>query len=159
LEFIKENERVSPGEEGHIVATNLFRYAAPMIRYSIGDLGIPSEELCSCGMTFPLMESIQGRSDDCLIMPNGDFISPHTIMSILQNIPGINRYQINQVNKNKIIAFIDVLSHQRLQAIERDVRLKFSRIFDKEVQIQFVFGPIPIVKEKKYRAVKSNATI
>ena len=159
LEFIKEGEHVSPGEEGHIVATNLFRYAAPMIRYSIGDLGIPSEELCSCGITFPLMESIQGRSDDCLIMPDGGIISPHTIMSILQNIPGINRYQITQTCKNKIIAFIDILSHQQAQIIEKNIRLKFSRIFDKEVQLHLVFGPIPINKEKKYRAVKSNATI
>jgi phenylacetate-CoA ligase len=159
LEFIKEGEHVSPGEEGHIVATNLFRYAAPMIRYSIGDLGIPSEELCSCGMTFPLMESIQGRSDDCLIMPDGGIISPHTIMSILQNITGINRYQITQTYKTKIIAFIDILSHQQAQIIEKDIRLKFSRIFDKEVQLQLVFGPIPINKEKKYRAIKSNATI
>ncbi|OPY79112.1 MAG: Phenylacetate-coenzyme A ligase [Syntrophorhabdus sp. PtaU1.Bin153] len=57
---------VADGEEGELVATTLFKEAAPLIRYRIGDIAafIPGE--CGCGRTFRRMSSIRGRVDDMI---------------------------------------------------------------------------------------------
>ena len=67
---------VASGERGEIVYTSLFNYAMPLIRYSVGDIGIPSDEKCTCNRTFPLMKIVEGRKDSLILLPNGRLISP-----------------------------------------------------------------------------------
>ena len=74
VEFIKENEHVSPGETGKIIITDLCNYAMPFIRYEIGDLGTPSDERCSCGRNLPIMKSLKGRIFDFITTPDGKYI-------------------------------------------------------------------------------------
>ncbi|MFC2013194.1 phenylacetate--CoA ligase family protein, partial [Chloroflexota bacterium] len=69
LEFIRNNQPVSPGKVGKIVATDLHNYAMPFIRYENGDLGIPLNEKCPCGRGLPLMKEITGRINDIIIGP------------------------------------------------------------------------------------------
>jgi len=79
MQFVDANgEEVSAGERGEIVCTSLFNYAMPFIRYAIGDMGIPSDEECSCGRTFPLMKVIEGRKDSLIVLPDGRVLSPRT---------------------------------------------------------------------------------
>jgi len=71
LEFVdKHGEHVALGEEGEIVVTGLCNYVMPLIRYRIGDLGIPSDEECTCGRSLPLIKSIQGRLNDLITLPS-----------------------------------------------------------------------------------------
>ena len=44
-----------------IVVTDLNNYSFPIIRYRIGDLVVPTNKKCSCGLPFPLIEKVQGR--------------------------------------------------------------------------------------------------
>ncbi len=44
VEFLKGNDPVPPGAQGRIVITNLHSFAMPIIRYELGDIGIPSEK-------------------------------------------------------------------------------------------------------------------
>lgn len=65
LEIVdEEGEQVSAGEQGEIIVTGLYNRAMPLIRYRIGDLGIPSDEKCPCGRSWPLIKSIEGRIND-----------------------------------------------------------------------------------------------
>ena len=41
LEFVKDGERVSYGESGEVVATSLYRYGMPAIRYKLYDFAVP----------------------------------------------------------------------------------------------------------------------
>ena len=101
IEFIKDNERVAFGEKGEIILTNLYSYAMPFIRYKIGDVGIPSEEQCPCGRDLPLMDMIEGRADDFLVLPSGKIISPRNI-NLLEYAHGITSYRIIQEKRNLI---------------------------------------------------------
>jgi phenylacetate-CoA ligase len=76
LEVIKDGEQVGPGEKGEIVVTNLRNQAMPFIRYRTGDIGVLSDEQCSCGRGLPLLEMIEGRKDEFLHLPSGGKISP-----------------------------------------------------------------------------------
>ncbi len=153
LESIKDGETVSPGEEGHIVVTNLFRYATPMIRYDTADIGVLSGEQCPCGRSFPLLESIKGRSDDYLVLPNGRLLSPLSVFAFLW-LPEIHRFKVVQERINKIIIFIEPKpSHNN---VSDEVHSRCSQIFGQEVEIEIISRPIEIIKGKKYRVVSSK---
>jgi len=77
MQFVdNEGDAVSNGERGEIVYTSLFNYAMPFIRYAVGDVGVPSDEKCPCGRTFPLMKIVEGRRDSVLLLPDGRLLSP-----------------------------------------------------------------------------------
>lgn len=103
VEFIKDGENVAPGEEGEIVLTNLFNYAMPLIRYDIGDVGVPSDEQCTCGRTLPLMQLLKGRSDDFIILPDGKKLSP---MCIKENFIEVSEYRIVQEKRDLIVVWL-----------------------------------------------------
>ncbi len=82
LEFIdEEGNEVSSGQVGEIILTTTRSQGMPFIRYRIGDLGIPSERTCNCGIKFPLLESFEGRADDSYILPDGRFVSSLKILN------------------------------------------------------------------------------
>ena len=42
VEFIRDGQTVKAGEPGAVVVTDPTNYGMPMIRYKVGDVGIPS---------------------------------------------------------------------------------------------------------------------
>lgn len=72
VEILDESGRpVVPGELGEIVATDLTNPLMPLIRYRTGDAGAWSASTCPCGWNTPTLESIEGRVDDVVVLPNG----------------------------------------------------------------------------------------
>ncbi|MHA1832375.1 MAG: phenylacetate--CoA ligase family protein, partial [Candidatus Baldrarchaeia archaeon] len=85
LQFVdEEGEEVAPGERGEIVCTSLFNYAMPLIRYSVGDVGVASTEECTCGINFPMMKVLEGRKDSILFLPDGRPLSPIAFIYAMQ---------------------------------------------------------------------------
>jgi phenylacetate-CoA ligase len=75
VEFLDEKDNpVKPGQVGRIVITDLSSFAMPMIRYDIGDMGSPSDRICSCGITLPLMEILEGRKEDFIRTKEGKLV-------------------------------------------------------------------------------------
>lgn len=111
IEFVDENgEYVSLGEQGEIIVTGLWNYAMPLIRYKIGDLGLPTDEKCSCGRSWPIIRSIQGRNNDFLILPSGNRISwLYLLRNVLydegfkKNLFCVSQYQLVQERCDKIV--------------------------------------------------------
>ena len=109
IEFIDEDgEHVSPGEQGEIIVTGLYNRVMPLIRYRIGDSGVPTDEKCPCGRSWPLIKEIQGRIEDYLILPSGRKLSwlylvRHSGKEITKNVFAITQYQIIQERKDRII--------------------------------------------------------
>lgn len=102
IELVKDGQNVGPGEEGEIVVTGLYNYAMPLIRYKLGDIGIMAEDdyKCPCGRNWPLIKSIEGRTDDFLTLPSGRVISPRNI-NIIDNVPGIIQYRTIQEKRDR----------------------------------------------------------
>ena len=64
-----------PGEVGRVVVTGLTNRAMPLIRYPNGDSAAWAEAgACRCGCSFPVIERIEGRTDDLISLPNGRLI-------------------------------------------------------------------------------------
>jgi phenylacetate-CoA ligase len=141
VEFIQENEHVSPGETGKIIITDLCNYAMPFIRYEIGDLGTPSDEICSCGRNLPIMKSLEGRIFDFIITPDGKRIPGEYFHYIIidHNIHGIKEFQIVQETKDKVIVFIVKNEKENTEDINRFISLIKKNVGEKvEVKLEYV---------------------
>ena len=80
--------RVPYGEEGVTVYTHLERDSQPMIRYWAGDISRWTDEVCSCGRTYPrLPNGIYGRADDMFVV-RGENVYPSAIENVLRGIDG-----------------------------------------------------------------------
>jgi phenylacetate-CoA ligase len=62
LEFLDDDgESVAPGEKGRVVGTSLFNDVMPLIRYELEDVAVSVNDDCPCGITLPLIRSLEGR--------------------------------------------------------------------------------------------------
>jgi phenylacetate-CoA ligase len=76
------------GEQGALVITSLFKEAAPVIRYMIGDIATITSEPCKCGCTLRRIVKVAGRLDDMLKF-KGVTVYPTSIESVLHRLPEV----------------------------------------------------------------------
>lgn len=158
IEIVKDGQVVGPGEEGDIVVTGLYNYAMPFIRYNLGDIGILADydEKCPCGRNWPLIKSIEGRSDDFLTLPSGRIISPRTI-NVIEDIPGIVQYRTIQETRNRFV--VQVVPGKDFSAnsegeIRRQIRLG---CLGEDVNIEIVVvNELPRERTGKLRTIISH---
>lgn len=79
VEFLSDGRPAAPGEPGEVVVTGLYNCAQPLIRYELGDVAAPSARVCSCGRAWPLIDTLEGRLIDHLLMPSGRTVTPGAI--------------------------------------------------------------------------------
>lgn len=93
------NEPVKEGEVGRIVITDLYNYAVPFIRYDTGDLGMVgryNKEGCCVEI-----RELMGRISAALLNTSGVLIAEPEITAYFENVVGIGRYQIVQIDKTE----------------------------------------------------------
>lgn len=103
LEFFdKNNESVSLGKRGHVVATKLYGGGTPIIRYTgLDDFVTPSLKKCKCGINSPLIGEIHGRATDMIILPDNRLLTPLAITGIPAEV--MDRYQSYKIKQFQII--------------------------------------------------------
>jgi phenylacetate-CoA ligase len=146
-EFIgRDGLPVANGERGEIAYTSLFNFAMPLIRYKIGDVGVPSSDSCSCGNILPLMRSVEGRRDSFLVLPNNRIVSPFAInleASTFKYFTSIDQYHIRQKAVDSLEVYLKVNDgHADCQLIANDFESLlrgFLSIKENEIKIQTRF--------------------
>jgi phenylacetate-CoA ligase len=92
-----DGSAAGPGELGAVVVTDLFNRAMPLLRYKVGDLAVLSNRRCPCGRGQPLLERVEGRVADYVVLPGGKLVSG---ISLTENfallVPGLAQFQIVQ---------------------------------------------------------------
>jgi phenylacetate-CoA ligase len=102
LEVLDEaGEPCRPGQIGRVVVTTLHNFAAPLIRYEIGDYAEVGEP-CDCGRHLPTLKRIMGRSRNMLKKPNGETVWPHFGTAALHRCAPIRQFQIIQPSLEQI---------------------------------------------------------
>jgi putative adenylate-forming enzyme len=100
IEVVDDDYQPVPdGEPGsRLLITNLYNRTQPLIRYELNDLVTVSPDPCPCGRPFPLLKSIEGRSDDVLELPAAEGgtikVHPLTLRSPLAGITALSEYRI-----------------------------------------------------------------
>ena len=76
-----DGSKVFDGQDGRIIVTSLHNRAMPFIRYEIGDTGIISQRRKGI---YQILESLQGRTNDVIVLPGG------------KKAPGLTFYYISK---------------------------------------------------------------
>ena len=104
LEVVDDTGKQVIGKPGRILATSLYNYALPFIRYDTGDIGVMSFAKCSCGRELPLLEEIVGRTTDVIELNGRKIGSP--VLTVLFGKVDIRQYQIVQDSENSLLCRI-----------------------------------------------------
>jgi phenylacetate-CoA ligase len=108
VEFVAAGESVAAGEPGEIVVSGLYNHAQPLLRYKIGDIGVPSDTICACGRQWPLIESIEGRELDFVVLPSGKKLAPGFIFGgvhseLEEHVLCLSQFQVIQPRSDLLI--------------------------------------------------------
>lgn len=128
--------RVLPeGEVGELVITTLCKEGAPLIRYRTHDLTRFVKGDCACGLEYPRIDTLIGRSDD-MVKVKGTMIYPSRVDELLATIDGVSsEYQImiDHLNGKDILTLFfetplekGVQSAELVKTVEREFKEKIG---------------------------------
>ncbi|MBQ7562624.1 MAG: phenylacetate--CoA ligase [Lachnospiraceae bacterium] len=114
-------EVLPDGEEGEIVITTLVKEGAPLIRFRTHDLSRILPGACTCGRSYPRLDTIRGRSDD-MFKVHGVNMFPSQVEQILGMVDGISsEYKIDIAHDESINRDIIMVT------AEADGRVDFAK--------------------------------
>ena len=108
LEFSDEKiESIGNQDLRELIVTDLNNYAFPILRYRIGDMGMPSaERSCPCGRNLPLLKGVLGRSHSVVRGANGkkfhSSIFHYIVKSLVARSGGIRQFKVYQKSEREI---------------------------------------------------------
>jgi phenylacetate-CoA ligase len=135
-EFIKNEERIKPGEPGTLILTKLYGRGTPLIRYNgIDDVVSVIEKDCGCGLAGVIIKKIHGRKSESILLPGGKMALPSALETLLGKT-------VKEAKSTKI---------QRIQIIQKKIdNFEIKILFDKELRD---VGTIP---KKVFSILKKN---
>jgi phenylacetate-CoA ligase len=90
------------GEAGEIIVTDLWNYGMPFIRYQMGDVGIKTQQKCSCGRTLPMIKEVKGRTSDFIVDSKGNLVHGEYFTHLFYGLKGVQQFQLIQEDINNI---------------------------------------------------------
>ena len=91
----RNNKPVQQGEWGRLVATPLYNFAMPLIRYDTGDL-VRTAAPCKCGRSHLAIERGIGRPSNLFHLPHRNWFRPEIDSATMEELLGHSRWQLVQ---------------------------------------------------------------
>lgn len=159
VEILSGDQAAPEGQEGEIVVTHLDGYGMPLIRYRTGDCGRLRSGRCACGRGLPLMDVVQGRATDFLVLPDGTIRHALSIIYPLRAMSGVRAFRVEQREDYGIT--VSVVRDDRKERITREavagrVRPVIGDGVDLTVSMVDRIAP---TSSGKYRYVVSHAAL
>jgi phenylacetate-CoA ligase len=151
-----EGRPVPPGESGEIVVTDLYSHEAPFIRYATGDIGVASKRLCWCGRSLPLLERLDGRSNDAVVTADGRVMHGQSLVGLVMEIEGVEQFRIYQKDYDRF--HVQIVSNQRYRSeSESRIRQTWSDRLRTPLQVTFEYmAQLPTERSGKFRHIVSE---
>jgi phenylacetate-CoA ligase len=157
LEVVKDGRPAKPGEEGAVMATGLYSYSMPFIRYHTGDIVIRGSDRCGCGAPFSTIRHIQGRAIDYLVLPDGRKIHPYQIIRFFVHAerPWVRQYQLVQESMSRIVFKAVPLRKVEAEILEKHEK-EVTGLLGEGVEFRIELAEsIPREKSGKFKLFKS----
>ncbi len=154
IETLRDEERVPDGQIGDIVCTGYINRGMPLIRYRVGDTAAlaAAGSSCSCGRTLPILRSVEGRSDDVLVTPDGRLVG--RLDTVFKSDLPIREAQIIQETRSRVrVLYIPAAGYDARTGSSLAESLR-ARMGDVEVVLEAV-ASIPRTANGKFRAVRT----
>ncbi|MGK2963166.1 MAG: hypothetical protein ACSLFK_13660 [Gemmatimonadaceae bacterium] len=87
---------VGPGQRGEVVISNLVNRATVLLNYRLGDVVTVSGASCPCGRTLPMIETIDGRTGDFLVLEDDRKLHGLVALTPLLRVKGVVQVQLTQ---------------------------------------------------------------
>ena len=153
-ELIEKNGKSvkKEGEIGEVVGTGFHSYIFPFIRYRTGDLGVYTTKNCSCGRNYPLIERIEGRSQEFIVSKSKQLISITGVYGLVARCSqNVREVQLYQDTEGEILINIVKLKGYTKKDTE-NIQKNFQKRFGDEFKINVKFlDKIPFTRTGKYR--------
>jgi phenylacetate-CoA ligase len=107
-----------------VIGTNLSNYATPLLRYDAQDMARLSERRCDCGLPGRIVESIDGRQEDYIVLKNGARIG--RLDHIFKDMVRVREAQIVQKEPGRISLRV-VRGTGYSEADEQQLRREFAQ--------------------------------
>jgi phenylacetate-CoA ligase len=153
----KTGSPVSVGEIGELVITTLQKEGAPLLRYRTHDLTREIPGTCACGLDYPRIDTLIGRSDD-MVKVKGAIIYPSTVDQVLSLINDVSsEYQIiiDHLNGRDILNLLfetPLEDRAAMKALEKTVESAFKEKIGILPQAKAVgMGELPRSEKKSTR--------
>ena len=149
VEILDDDDRPCPsGQTGRVIVTPFYNTAQPFIRYAQGDLaswGMP----CSCGITLPVIEKIDGRVSHLFKRPDGTRFATQ-ILDHLREKLGAEFWQFAQIGPNQI-----EVRYKPVGGRDKQLEESFSGVLKREYLQGFeisykIIKNLPLTKSGKF---------
>ena len=150
----QDGNPLPPDSVGQMVCTGFLNDAMPLVRYRIGDSARLASRECGCGRKFPVIEALEGRSDDILIGSDGQAVG--RLDPLFKGLKGVRETQIIQDSPGMVRALVvPAPDFNSDTALLLTTRLKERLGTDMQVTVESV-PTIPRTRAGKFRAVINN---
>ena len=150
-EVIRDGKRVSDGEMGELVYTNLEATATPFIRYNIQDVGAITHESCPCGRGLPRITNLEGRLTDLFATHDGRWLSVHHFTGFFGHTPAVDAFQVIQHSVDEVEILL-VVNESFTESHHRAVIDTFTDYFGDGISLTLTFvDDIPTTPAGKRR--------
>lgn len=158
IEIVDADGRaVKAGDVGRVLVTGLARKSMPLIRYEIGDMaestGYASN--CLCGVGWPTIGPVQGRSEDLVKTRDGRFIGM-LAYTTFKNLKGIKEAQLVQRGYENFTCRIVKSATEPVEtgSLEAAIRGQLTERLQVGVEVKFDYvASIPRGPNGKFKAV------
>jgi phenylacetate-CoA ligase len=153
----KSGRPLPAGETGELVITTLRKEGAPLIRYRTRDLTRELAGPCECGLPFPRIDTLIGRSDD-MVKVKGAMIYPGRVDELLAGLQDVSseyQIQIDHLNGRDILNLFfetPLTDKAVMRGLEKNVETAFkAKIGVTPRAIAVVMGELPRSEKKSTR--------
>ena len=140
------------------MATNILNKCFPLINYDTGDyVTVSKVQSCECGRPGKIVEKIDGRIEDYIILPDGRLAG--RLDHIFKHAKNVKLAQIEQNNVSSIVIHIQKTSNYTAKE-EKDILNEARSRLGDEIEINFDYNTyIQKDNNAKFRFIKQNLDI
>ncbi len=148
-----------PEGTGEIVVTHLESHDFPFLRYKTGDIGVLSDEECPCGRGLSVLKSVEGRSTDFIVTPDGRIMHGLALIYVVRGTEGVEEFKILQEDYDHIKLFLSVNKEFR-EEDEAEIKKGLRKRLGEDMKIDIIYTErIPAERSGKFRYVESKVTV
>jgi len=101
------------------------------------------------------MQAVEGRTVDCLTLAGGRTISPYQLTCTLEQVPGIQRYQIVQTSQERLVVKVIPNEHFTEQTMVR-IKAELAGLLGRGINVEpTLVRELPKDQSGKFRVVKA----
>jgi len=159
VEIVDENGPVSPGEYGEIVVTDLLNRVFPLIRYRVGDRGKLLPGPCACGLPYPLMDYVRGRTTDLIITKTGNRIPGEFWTTICDDFTdNVQAFQVYQNADRQVELRMQMQAGRPIREVAAVIEERLQRQYGSDLDVRCVETKVNVNDNGKTRFVVSDVT-